>query len=139
MAEESAQTAAQKVVIDTDVLIWYLRGHNKARRFLQLLPYRQRTLSSLTLMELLQGCRNQDEARLVKAFVTDNISFIIHPDEIISRRAIALLEQHTFSHGLRLVDALIAATALENGSSLATANVKHYRAIAGLHRIPFKP
>jgi hypothetical protein len=33
----------------------------------------------------------------VKAFVSENISLVIHPDEIISRRAIGLLEHHAFS------------------------------------------
>jgi predicted nucleic acid-binding protein len=64
---------------------------------------------------------------------------VIHPDEIISRRAIALLEQHAFSYGLRVVDAIIAASALESASDLATANVKHYRVIASLNLIQFKP
>jgi predicted nucleic acid-binding protein len=75
----------------------------------------------------------------VKAFVSENISLVIHPDEIISRRAIGLLEHHAFSHGLRVVDAIIAASALETASSLATANVKHYRVIAPLNLIQFKP
>jgi predicted nucleic acid-binding protein len=96
-------------------------------------------LSSLTLMELLQGCRNQREARAVKAFIAENISVVVHPDETISRRATALLEHFAFSHGLRVVDAMIAATALETASSLATANVKHYRVIAPLDLIHFKP
>jgi predicted nucleic acid-binding protein len=64
---------------------------------------------------------------------------VIHPDEIISRRAIALLAHRAFSHGLRVVDAIIAASALETASSLATANVKHYRVIAPLNLIQFKP
>ena len=139
MAERPSPAAVQKVVFDTDVLIWYLRGNDKARRFMELMPHQQRMLSSLTFMELLQGCRNQEEARQAKVFISENISLVIHPDEIISRRAIALLEQHAFSHGLRVVDALIAATALETDSSLATGNVKHYRPIARLHLIQFRP
>ena len=139
MAEEPAISAVQKVVFDTDVLIWYLRGNEKAHRFLARVPYPQRVLSSLSIMELLQGCRNQGEARQVKAFIADNIPAVLHPAESVSLKAIDLLEQHAFSHGLRVVDALIAATALEAGFSLATANVKHYRVIARLHLIPFKP
>ena len=54
-------------------------------------------------------------------------------------RAIALLEHHAFSHGLRVVDAIIAASALETASSLATANVKHYRVITPLNLIQSKP
>ena len=139
MAEKPSQATVQTVVFDTDILIWYLRGNDKARRFMELVPHQQRALSSLTFMELLQGCRNQEESRQIKVFISENISFVIHPDETTSRRAIALLEQHALPHGLRVVDALIAATALETGSSLATANVKHYRPIARLHLIQFRP
>jgi len=139
MAEQASPASVHKVIFDTDVLVWYLRGLEKARRFIEDLAHERRALSSLTFMELLQGCRNQQEARQVKAFISENISLVIHPDEIISRRAIALLEHYAFSHGLRLVDAIIAASALETVSSLATANVKHYRVIAPLNLIQFKP
>ena len=139
MAEQGSPASLQKVIFDTDVLIGYLRGHEKSRRFIEAVTHERRALSSLTFMELLQGCRNQEEAREVKAFVAENISFVIHPDEPISRRAISLLEQHTFSHGLRVENAIIAASALETASSLATANVKHYRVIAPLNLIQFKP
>jgi predicted nucleic acid-binding protein len=139
MAEQSSPPSLHKVIFDTDVLVWYLRGFDKAHRFIENVPHERRALSSLTFMELLQGCRNQQEGRQVKAFISENISLVIHPDEIISRRAIALLEHHAFSHGLRVVDAVIAASALETASSLATANVKHYRVVAPLNLIRFKP
>ena len=139
MAEQASPPSLHKVIFDTDVLVWYLRGFEKARRFIENVPHERRALSSLTFMELLQGCRNQQEGRQVKAFISENISLVIHPDEIISRRAIALLEHHAFSHGLRVVDAIIAASALETVSSLATANVKHYRVIGLLNLMQFKP
>jgi predicted nucleic acid-binding protein len=139
MAEQASPASVQNVIFDTDVLVCYLRGYEKARRFIEDLEHERRVLSSFTFMELVQGCRNRQEARDVKAFIAENISLVIHPDEIICRRAIALLEQHAFSHGLRVVDAIIAASALETASSLATANVKHYRVIAPLNLIQFKP
>ena len=139
MAEQASPASVHKVIFDTDVLVWYLRGLEKARRFIEDLAHERRALSSLTFMELLQGCRNHQEGRQVKAFISENISLVVHPDEILSRRAIALLEHHAFSHRLRVVDAIIAASALETASSLATANVKHYRVIAPLNLIQFKP
>src|SRR3989304_1379485 len=69
-AKTLSKATVQTVVFDTDVLIWYLRGNDKARRFMELVPHQQRALSSLTFMELLQGGRNQEEARQVKAFIT---------------------------------------------------------------------
>ena len=139
MDEQAPTAAARAVVFDTDILIWYFRGHERARRFMVRFPYLRRAVSSLTVMELLQGCRNQEETRQVRAFVAENIPRVLHPDESVSRRAIELLARYAMAHGLRVVDALIAATVLETGFSLATANSKHYRAIARLHLITFRP
>ena len=139
MAEEPEGTAVLPVVFDTDVLVWYFRGSDAARRFLARIRHSSRAVSSLTVMEVVQGCRNRAEIGVVKAFVLDSIPLILHPDEAAYHRAIALLEEHARGHGLRVVDALIAATALERGASLATANVKHYRVIRGLELLPFKP
>src|SRR5881397_1120138 len=126
MARETPGTPVQKVVFDTDVLIWYLRGNVRARRFVAAIPYSNRCLSSLTYMELLQGCRNRNEIQQVQAFISRNVPILLHPDESISRAAIDLLEEHALSRGLRVVDALIAATALLARTPLATANRRHY-------------
>lgn len=126
------------MIVDTDILVWYFRGDDAARRFLARIPFPERAVSALTVMELLQGCRDQREARDMAAFVSENLAAVIHPDEAISRRAIRLLELHALGAGLRVVDALIAATALEAGVALATANVRHYRAIAGLSVARFR-
>jgi len=139
MAEQASPPSVHKVIFDVDVLVWYLRGYEKARRFTENVAHHQRVLSSLTFVELLQGSRNQQEAHEVKAFIAENISLVIHPDEIICRRAIALFEQYALSRGLRVVDAIIAASASETASSLATANVKHCRVIAQLKLVQFRP
>ena len=127
------------MIVDTDILIWYFRGDEVARRFLARVPFPERTVSALTVMELLLGCRDQREARDLAVFVSENLAAVIHPDEGISRRAIRLLELHALRAGLRVVDALIAATALEAGAALATANLRHYRAITGLSVVRFRP
>ena len=127
------------MIVDTDILVWYFRGDDAARRFLARIPFPERAVSALTVMELLQGCRDQREARDMAVFVSENLAAVIHPDEAISRRAIRLLELHALGAGLRVVDALIAATALEASAALATANVRHYRAIAGLSVVRFRP
>ena len=127
------------MIVDTDILISYFRGDEAARRFLTKVPFPERTVSALTVMELLQGCRDQRETRDTAVFVTENLAAVIHPDEVISRRALQLLELYARRAGLRVVDALIAATALERSVALATANVRHYRAITGLTVVGFRP
>jgi predicted nucleic acid-binding protein len=127
------------VIIDTDILIWYFRGDDAARRFLTRVPFSERTVSALTVMELLQGCRDLRETRDTAVFVSENLAAVLHPNEAISRHAIRLLELHARGAGLRVVDALIAATALDARVALATANVRHYRAVPGLSLVTFRP
>jgi predicted nucleic acid-binding protein len=57
---------------------------------------------------------------------------IIALSEAISARATQLIDRYALSHGLRLADALIGATALEHQLTLLTANVKHFAPIEGL-------
>lgn len=47
-------------------------------------------------------------------------------------RALSAFAQHHLSHGLGLLDALIAATAIGLGATLVTYNLKHYRMLTSL-------
>jgi len=51
---------------------------------------------------------------------------------VIGRTAYQLLTMYAMSHGLRIFDSLIAATAIEHQMILLTRNRKHYQAIAEL-------
>ena len=53
-------------------------------------------------------------------------------DARITGRAYQLLKRHAKSDGLRTFDALIAATAIENGFTLASKNRKHFHMIGEL-------
>jgi hypothetical protein len=138
MGRRTSAKPVRPVVFDTDVLIWYFRGTDAARFFVQRVALSRRAISALTQMELIQGCRNRGELALVKEFLQANIASVVHPTAAMSNRALALLEAYSLAHGLRTVDALIAATALEIGADLATANARHYRAIDGLGLLRFK-
>lgn len=139
MAHRKKKTAFRAVIFDTDILIWYFRGNEKARRCIQSVEKTKRWISSLTLMELFQGCRNQSEILDIQAFVAENITHISHPKTSISEKAIHLVGQYTLSHGLRVIDALIASSALLNRARLATGNERHFSFIPGLELLPFKP
>jgi predicted nucleic acid-binding protein len=130
---------SEKVLFDTDVLIWYFRGLDVAAEVIAATVFEQRFISSLCIMELIQGCRNKKDLRDVNAFVKDTFSDVIHCDKTASERAIALLRLHALGHGLRTVDALIAATAIANGAALVTGNFRHFEMIKGLNLVRFEP
>ena len=52
------------ILLDTDVIIWYLRGNPKAYELIHALP--SFAVSAVTYMELVQGMRNKEEVRRFK-------------------------------------------------------------------------
>ena len=113
------------MLVDTDVLIWLFRGRNSARAAVVGCP--DVKLSAVTYIELVQGVRNRDELRLLRRTIGQNAWRVVPLSENISHRATLYIENHALSHGMRLADALVAATAVESGATLLTANVRHYR------------
>ena len=57
----------------------------------------------------------------------------------VSQRAAELIDALALSHGMRLADALIAATAIEHVETLLSANVKHFGAVSSLLLEAFAP
>jgi hypothetical protein len=50
------------LIIDTDVLIWYLRGNTKAKEIVENnIPF---SISVVTYMEIIQGMKNKEEFKL---------------------------------------------------------------------------
>lgn len=125
------------MLVDTDVLIWYLRGHLKAAQTLDSLA--DLHLSAVTYMELVQGCRNKQELERLKKDLALRKVAILPISEPISQRAMVLVETHALSAGLLLADALIAATALEHNLTLLTGNAKHFNPVQGLKIVQFEP
>jgi len=61
------------------------------------------------------------------------VSACHHPtpqiDKEISCRAMFYIQEYALSHSMQLADALLAATVIQNGETLLTANDKHYKFI----------
>lgn len=125
------------MLIDTDVLVWLTRGHvGAARRLHALEAWR---ISAVTYLELAQGCRDKaDLARLKKGLAARGTE-VLPITPAISERAAELIDSLALSHGLRLADALIGATAIEYQATLITANVKHFAVVPGLGIEVFEP
>ena len=114
-------------LLDTDVLIWYLRGNQKAYELIHSLS--SFCISSVTYMELVQGMRNKDELRALQKTLREWNVKTIFINEEISAKALFYLEEYFLSHSMQLADSLIGATATTYGMTLITANDKHYRII----------
>ena len=119
------------MIIDTDVLIWFYRGYEIAKKIvLNAVPFK---ISAITYIELLEGIRNKEELGKLKEDFSEWGVEILQVNESISSKAIALVEKYKLSHNLELADSLIAATALENNEILLTGNFKHYGYIKNLN------
>ncbi len=126
------------MLFDTDVLIWCFRGNEKAARLIDS-ESGDRLLSIVSYMELLQGARNSQEKKWIHSFLSDFDFLVLPLSENIGKRASIYIEEHALKHGIQMADALIAATAMENGSKLCTSNYKHFKCIEDLSLKMFKP
>lgn len=105
-------------LIDTDVFIDHLRGATALKAGRHRLHY-----SVVTRAELFAGNTATNlSAQLLAPFRE------IAVDRAVAERGGRLAREF----GVRIPDALIAATALEHGLSLVTRNVKHFEHVRGL-------
>jgi len=124
-------------LLDTDVLIWYLRGNKKAYDLIH--GMNEFCISSITYMELVQGMRNKDELRALQKTLKQWNVKTIYVNEEISARALFLVEEFFLSDSMELADFMIASTCLIYGIDLVTANDKHYKIVKDLKIDIFRP
>jgi len=125
------------MLIDTDVLIWYLRGNDNAFKLLEKLD--NFSISVITYMELVQGMRNKKELNNLRQALHAWNTKILYISEEISAKAMFAVEQHFLSHSVHLADALIGSTAISYGLPLLTGNDKHYKIMKGIQLKRFRP
>jgi predicted nucleic acid-binding protein len=124
-------------LFDTDVLIWALRGDRRAAKAID--EAGEREVSIVNYMELLQGARDKRETGLIRSFLTDLRFTVLSLSATIGHRAAVYVEEYALRSGLKMADALVAATAVEAQRLLITANVKHFRPISELKIKQFRP
>ena len=125
------------MVVDTDVLIWYMRGNEKAYQFIE--NSNNFFISVITYMELVQGLRNKKELTQLRKALHVWKTQILYVSEEISAKAMFYVEQHFLSHSMQLADALIGATAIAYGLPIITGNDKHYKVMKDLQIKKFMP
>jgi predicted nucleic acid-binding protein len=125
------------MIVDTDVLIWYLKGNEKAYEAIESL--KNFSISVITYMELVQGMRSKSELNRLRRTLHIWNSKILYISEEISVKAMFLVEQYFLSHRLQLADALIGSTAIAYGLSILTGNDTHYKIMKEIKINKFRP
>ncbi|MBA2727739.1 MAG: type II toxin-antitoxin system VapC family toxin [Parachlamydiaceae bacterium] len=117
--------AFDKLLVDTDVIIDYLRGNPKAVSYLYDVQVKHMCyVSTITIAELYSGVREGNERHLLEDFTKEFHIAILN--ETLAERAGVFRRDYGKSHGVGLVDCIIAATAESLGSILITLNSKHF-------------
>lgn len=114
---------AERLLLDTDVLVEYLRGRQRAIEYLEGLSS-DPSISVISVAELFAGVKGDEEERVLKQFLL--VFSILPVNEKIARLGGLYRREYRPSHGTGLADALIAATAEEDGASLVTFNRRHF-------------
>ncbi|PXF57182.1 MAG: VapC toxin family PIN domain ribonuclease [Deltaproteobacteria bacterium] len=125
------------MLVDTDVLIWYLKGNENAYQVIE--NSSNFFISVVTYMELVQGMRNKKELSNLRKALHIWDAKILYISAEISAKAMFCVEQHFLSHSMQLADALIGATAIAYGNPVLTGNEKHYKALKDLKIKRFRP
>ena len=117
------------ILVDTDVLIDFLRGRKKAIEFIEKFSPHI-ILSPIVVAELYAGVKGDNELAALDDFIS---LFRIAPITSEIAKAGGLYKRDFGkSHGVGLADAILAATADKEKADLKTLNVKHYPMIMGL-------
>ncbi|MCF6265079.1 MAG: type II toxin-antitoxin system VapC family toxin [Desulfuromusa sp.] len=125
------------MIIDTDVIIWYLHGNEKALNLIENLS--TFSISVVTYMELVQGMRDKKELNILRQALHLWNTKILYISEEISAKAMFSVEQYFLSDSMQLADALIGATAISHGLPLLTGNGKHYKVMKEIQLKRFRP
>ena len=120
---------ARSILLDTDVLVDFFRGHSKAVAFVNAHSDRI-ILSSIVVAELYAGVKGDAEQAVLENFVS--LFRVVPVSAEIAKTGGLYKRDYGKSHGVGLADAILAATAEAENAELKTFNTKHYPMLKGL-------
>ena len=136
-ANRRSQGGAPKVLVDTDVVVDLIRKYPPALAWLTGLADEEVWLPGFAAMELLQGCRNKAEQRILERELRAFI--VVWPSPEACTAALDVFARRRLGSGLGMLDALIGVLAADLELPLHTFNRKHYTAIPRLKtRQPYR-
>ena len=117
------------ILVDTDVLVDFLRGHEKAVAFISEFSSRI-ILSAIVVAELYAGVKGNAELTVLENFIS--LFRVVPLTAEIAKIGGLYKRDFGKSHGVGLADAILAATADAEKAELKTLNVKHYPMLSGM-------
>ncbi len=117
------------MLVDTDILIDYLRGHADAVTFLEK-HVDELFISAVSVAELYQGVREGRERTKLSRMISGLV--VLALSEEIAETAGLYRREFRDRIGCGLADCMIAATASEHRLDLATLNSKHFAMLANV-------
>ena len=115
-----------RAYVDSDILIWHLRGEAKAAGLLRKLsaePGGELWTGTLQRAEIVFFMRPGEESAtlsLLSRFKTEPVT-----RDVVDEAAVFFRRWHR-SHGIDVNDAILAATVAATGGKIYTQNLKHY-------------
>jgi hypothetical protein len=115
-----------RAYVDSDILIWHLRGERKAADVLRRLSAEagvELWTGALQRAEVVFFMRPEEESptlSFLSRFKTEAVT-----REVVDQAGLLYRRWHP-SHGIDVNDAILAATAAATGGRIYTQNVKHY-------------
>jgi len=119
-----------KAVIDTNIIIDFLRGMDKAKE--ELHRYEEPHISLITWMEVVVGAKNRRQEDIIKSFLKRFMTHSVSPN--VAEKAVKIRREMK----LRLPDAIILATSRDLGYVLVTRNSKDFSPTLPAIRIPYE-
>ncbi len=115
-----------KAFIDSDILIWHLRGERNALNLLKKLRDREKmelwigTMQRAEVVFFMRPVEEKATLLFLSQFKTEQV------DQTIIDKAGELYRRWNPSHGMDVNDAILAATVIQTGGKIYTLNTKHY-------------
>lgn len=123
------------ILCDSDVLIEFLdRSNPHVKNTLLHIGFQNLCASTVTAAELVVGAQDKQHLSRIRHFISDLVVIPVSND--ISAILLDLIYKYSLSHGLRIQDACIAATALHFDMPLYTLNKRDFQFINGLRILP---
>lgn len=116
-------------LIDTNIVIEYLKNNTYLDNYILENLY----LNDIVVMELYQGARSKNDL----AFIKDKISIfkILKVEHNIMSLSTKIVEKYNLSHNMKIMDAIIASTAMIYDIELMTRNIKDFKYLKQLKLI----